>query len=51
MEYYSAGRKEDFLPFMTAWMDFTYITLSEISQTKNHMIHLHVKSKKAKLIE
>ena len=40
-EFYSAERKKEFLPFVTAWMDLESIMLSEISQSvrdKYHMI-------------
>ena len=33
MEYYSAMRKKDILPFTTTWMNLEGIMLSEISQT------------------
>ena len=32
MEYYAAGRKKEFLPFVLAWMEMESIMLSEISQ-------------------
>ena len=32
MEYYTAERKKDLLPFTTAWMELESIILSEISQ-------------------
>ena len=32
MEYYTAERKKELLPFGTAWMDLESIMLSEISQ-------------------
>ena len=32
MEYYTAERKMEVLPFATAWMDLESIVLSEISQ-------------------
>ena len=41
MEYYAAERKEELLPFMTAWVELESIMLSEISQVvkdKYHMI-------------
>ena len=41
MEYYSAERKKELLPFMTTWMELESIMLSEISQVvedKYHMI-------------
>ena len=41
IEYYTAERKEELLPFTTAWMELESIILSEISQVvkdKYHMI-------------
>ena len=32
MEYYTAEREKEILPFVTAWMDLENIMLSEISQ-------------------
>ena len=32
LEYYSAGRKKELLPFMTAWMELESIMRSELSQ-------------------
>ena len=43
MEYYSAVKKNEILPFTTMWMELEGITLSQISQSekdKNHMISL-----------
>ena len=43
MEYYSAVKKNEILPFTTAWMELEGIMLSEISQSekdKNHMTSL-----------
>ena len=43
MKYYAAGKKRDFLPFATAWMELEPIMLSEINQfvkDKYHMISL-----------
>ena len=43
MEYYSAIRRDEILPFVTTWMDLVIIMLSEISQiekVENHMISL-----------
>ena len=34
MEYYSALKKKDILPFATTWMDLEKIMLSEINQTQ-----------------
>ena len=38
MEYYSAERKKEILPFVTTWMDLEGITLREVSQRKKHCI-------------
>ena len=41
MEYYSAIRRDEILPFATTWMDLEIIILSEINQiekVENHMI-------------
>ena len=41
MEFYSAERKKELLPFNTAWIELESIMLSEISQVvrdKYHMI-------------
>ena len=41
MEYYTAERKKELLPFATAWMELESIILNEISQVlkdKYHMI-------------
>ena len=32
MEFYTAERKKELLPFVTAWMELESIMLSEISQ-------------------
>ena len=48
MEYYSAIKKNEIMPFAVIWMDLELITLSEVSQTKTNIIpyHLYVESKK-----
>ena len=41
VEFYTAERKKELLPYVTAWMDLESIMLSEISQVvkdKYHMI-------------
>ena len=43
MEYYSAMKKNEILPFATTWMELEGIMLSEMSQSdkdKNHMTSL-----------
>ena len=43
MEYYSAIRRDEILPFAATWMDLEIIILREINQTEkveNHMISL-----------
>ena len=34
MEFYTAERKKELLPFVTAWMELEYIILSEISSER-----------------
>ena len=34
MEYYSAIKKNETMPFATTWMDLEIILLSEVSQTE-----------------
>ena len=49
MDYYSAIKKNEILPFAATWMDLEGIMLSEINQTekdKYHMISLNVEPKK-----
>ena len=38
MEYYSAIKKNEILPFATMWMELEGIMLSEISQGKTNII-------------
>ena len=38
MEYYSAIKKNEILPFATTWMELEGIMLSEISQRKTNII-------------
>ena len=40
VEYYSAIKKNQILPFAARWMDLDTIILSEISQRKTNMISL-----------
>ena len=43
MEYYSAIKKNEIMPFAATWMDLEIIILSEVSQAENvkyHMISL-----------
>ena len=40
MEYYTAERKKELLPFATAWMDLETIMLSEISQSVKDKYHI-----------
>ena len=48
MEYYSAIKKNEIVPFAATWTDVEIIILSEVSQTKTNTIqyHLYVESKK-----
>ena len=38
MEYYSAIKKKEIMPFTAAWMDPEIIILSEINQTRTNII-------------
>ena len=41
MEYHSAFKKNEIIPFAAAWMDLenpSYISLSEVSQTKEYQV-------------
>ena len=40
MEYYAAERKNELLPFATAWMELKSIMLSEISQVVKDKYHM-----------
>ena len=40
MEYYSAIRKYEYLPFTMMWMELEGIMLIEISNQDNHMVSL-----------
>ena len=47
MEYYSAIKKKEIMPFAATWLDLESVVLSEVSQTKASVIcfHLYVESK------
>ena len=38
MEYYSAIKKNEIMPFAATWIDLEMIILSEVSQTKTNII-------------
>ena len=48
MEYYSAIKKNETMPFATTWIDLESIILSEVSQGRRNIIWhpLNVESKK-----
>ena len=39
MEYYSALKNDEILPFGTTWMDLEIIILSEVNQTEKNKYH------------
>ena len=48
MEYYSAIKKNEIMPFAATWMGLEIIIISKVNQTekdKYHIIHLYVESK------
>ena len=48
MEYYSAIKKNELMPFTATWMDLEMTILSEVSQEekdKYHRYHLYVNLK------
>ena len=48
MEYYSAIKKNEIMPFAATWMNLQNISLSEISKRQTNIVcyHLYVDSKK-----
>ena len=40
MEYYSAIKKNEIMPFAATWMDLEMIILSEVSQTEKDEYHM-----------
>ena len=46
VEYYSAMKKNEIVPFAATWMDLENITLNKVSQTKTNIYPSHVESKK-----
>ena len=47
MEYYSAIKKNEIMPFAATWMDLQMIILHEVRQRKTNIIyHLYVESKR-----
>ena len=40
MEYYSAIKKNEIMPFAEPWMDLEIVILSEISQTEKEKYHM-----------
>ena len=40
MEYYSAIKKNEIMPFAATWMNLEIIILSEISQTEKNKYHV-----------
>ena len=40
MEYYSATKKNEIMPFAAMWMDLKTVMLSEVSQTEKVKYHM-----------
>ena len=45
MEYYSAIKKNEIMPFAATWLDLEIVVLSEISQAEKDKYCLYVESK------
>ena len=39
MEYYSAIKKNEAMPFIATWMDLENVILSEVSQTEREILY------------
>ena len=42
VEYYSAVKRNETMPFTGAWMDLMFIILSEVSQTEKNKCQIYV---------
>ena len=42
MEYYSAIKKNEIMPFAATWMDLEITILSEVSQTQKNKYYLYM---------
>ena len=40
MEYYSAIKKKEIMPFAATWMDLEIVILSKVSQTEKEKYHM-----------
>ena len=40
MEYYSAIKKDEIMPFAAPWMDLEIVILNEVSQTEKDKYHM-----------
>ena len=40
MEYYSAVKKNEIMPFAATWLDLEIVILSEVSQTEKEKYHM-----------
>ena len=51
MEYYSATKKNEIMPFAAIWMDLEIITLSEVSQRQMSYDITYIQTLKKKVIQ
>ena len=51
MEYYSAIKRNEIMPFAATWMDLEIIMLSEVSQTEKDKYHINYMWNLKKMIQ
>ena len=51
MEYYSAIKMNEILPFATTWMDLEIIMLSKVSQAKANLMWYHLYAEPKKMVQ
>ena len=49
MEYYSAIKKNEIMPYVATWMDLETVILSEVSQTEKDMYYMILRSEERRV--